>query len=229
MSSNTAILFFSRSARNEAHYKRIDKSISFEKNLKIIQQMKASTMNKIRLSGLHCIEIDEKLQEGFSFGERLHNALKSCFLTGFENIIIVGNDCPDLQSSDLVQSAQILQSQDFVLGPDLNNGLYLIGISKNVFGNIDFQMLPWQKKSLAGYFETLLRNNQFIGIVLDKKSDLNCGTQLFQIHNATFIRHINLILSEIFEKLIFPLFSVKFFKPRHIIVTLELRGPPKSY
>ncbi len=228
MSSNTAILFFSRTARNEAHFKRIDKSISFVKNLKIIHQMKVATMKKIHLSGLHCIEIDEKLQEGFSFGERLYNALKSCFHAGYENIIIIGNDCPDLQSDNLVQSAQILQKQDFVLGPDLNNGLYLIGISRQIFNKIDFQKLPWHKKCLATFLEKILHENDFKGTILDAKSDLNERIQVFQVKNFSFLAFINLILSEIFEKLILPLFSVKYFKQSHSIVALELRGPPRS-
>lgn len=228
MSSNTAILFFSRSARSEAFYKRIDKSISFEKNLKIIQEMKTATMKKIHLSGLPCIEIDEKLQEGFSFGERLHNALKSCFHSRYENIIIIGNDCPDLQSDDLVQSAQILQKQDFVLGPDLNNGLYLIGISKNVFKNIDFQKLPWEKKCLVTFLETILHENDFKGTILDAKSDLNERIQVFQVKSPSFLAYISLILSEIYEKLIIPLLSVKYFKHSHCIAAVELRGPPRS-
>lgn len=70
------------------------------------------------------------LQEGRTFGDRLNNAVETLLQLGYERIVIVGSDCPDLDSQDLLTALESLESRSVVLGPDHRGGLYLIGISK---------------------------------------------------------------------------------------------------
>ena len=43
-------------------------------------------------------------QEGTSFGQRLENAIECLAQKGYEEIVIVGRDCPDLEQHDILQA-----------------------------------------------------------------------------------------------------------------------------
>lgn len=66
-------------------------------------------------------------QEGASFGQRLENAIESLATLGYEEIVIVGRDCPELGQNDICDAFALLQQHRLVLGPDHRGGCYLIG------------------------------------------------------------------------------------------------------
>jgi glycosyltransferase A (GT-A) superfamily protein (DUF2064 family) len=66
------------------------------------------------------------LQRGSSFGERLENAVEDLAKLGYDQIVIVGQDCPDLETSDVARAFRLLESCRLVLGPDHRGGCYLI-------------------------------------------------------------------------------------------------------
>jgi glycosyltransferase A (GT-A) superfamily protein (DUF2064 family) len=68
------------------------------------------------------------LQEGTTFGQRLENAIESLARIGYQEIVIVGRDCPDLGQSDIGTAFEQLRQHRLVLGPDHRGGCYLIGI-----------------------------------------------------------------------------------------------------
>jgi hypothetical protein len=68
------------------------------------------------------------LQEGTTFGQRLENAIEALARIGYQEIVIVGRDCPDLGQSDIAAAFEHLRQQRLVLGPDHRGGCYLIGI-----------------------------------------------------------------------------------------------------
>lgn len=72
--------------------------------------------------------IEVHLQEGASFGQRLENAVESLAQLGYQEIVIVGQDCPDLEPIDICQAFDLLDKHGLVLGPDHRGGCYLIGI-----------------------------------------------------------------------------------------------------
>jgi hypothetical protein len=67
-------------------------------------------------------------QEGVSFGQRLENAIESLVRIGYQEIVIVGQDCPDLEPVDVRRAFDLLGTHRLVLGPDHRGGCYLIGI-----------------------------------------------------------------------------------------------------
>lgn len=68
-------------------------------------------------------------QLGESFAERLENAVAELGQGGAEQIVIVGRDCPELQSADIAGSfARLEAGADLVLGPDQAGGCWLIGL-----------------------------------------------------------------------------------------------------
>ena len=82
-------------------------------------------------------------QRGASFGERLENAVESLAHLGYQDIVIVGQDCPGLEPADVRRAFALLDTCALVVGPDHRGGCYLIAIHAK-----DRMMLKgvvWQK------------------------------------------------------------------------------------
>lgn len=67
-------------------------------------------------------------QRGRSFAEKLENAVEEIKDLGYEEIVIVGRDCPHLNETDIASAFDALQSRRLVLGPDHRGGCYLIAL-----------------------------------------------------------------------------------------------------
>ena len=81
------------------------------------------------------------LQAAGDLGDKMRSAFEGAFDSGSQRIVIIGIDCPDLNSTILNQAFDALQQQDLVLGPAEDGGYYLIGLSHRVtqlFQNIDW-------------------------------------------------------------------------------------------
>lgn len=80
----------------------------------------------------------KKLQVGTDLGERMLNAFKEGFHSGFEKIIIIGSDMYHLSQADLEVAFFRLNHHDFVVGPAEDGGYYLLGmksLKKELFRN----------------------------------------------------------------------------------------------
>ncbi|UOQ69966.1 TIGR04282 family arsenosugar biosynthesis glycosyltransferase [Hymenobacter cellulosilyticus] len=62
-------------------------------------------------------------------GERMHHAFEAAFAEGASRVVIIGTDCPELSSADLEQAFAHLASHDVVVGPALDGGYYLLGMT----------------------------------------------------------------------------------------------------
>ncbi|MBL3655049.1 TIGR04282 family arsenosugar biosynthesis glycosyltransferase [Fulvivirga sediminis] len=70
------------------------------------------------------------LQQGNGLGERMANAFRRAFQSGYDSVCLIGTDLYDL-SVDLVNSAfKKLESSDVVIGPAKDGGYYLIGMKQ---------------------------------------------------------------------------------------------------
>lgn len=65
-------------------------------------------------------------QTGGDFAARLENATEEINELGYDEIVIIGRDCPSLRSIDIEQAFRELESRKLVLGPDHRGGCYLI-------------------------------------------------------------------------------------------------------
>jgi uncharacterized protein len=65
-------------------------------------------------------------------GDRMCAAMKSAFSKGYQAVVIVGTDCPDLDASLLAQSFRALQHHQLAIGPAIDGGYYLIGLQSLV-------------------------------------------------------------------------------------------------
>ena len=180
--SSTAILFFSRSARVEDRFKSLQDSSS---NLQLIEALQANAISQIRKSNLPFFIYDEEKQKGNSFGERIGNAFEEVFTLGYENVISVGNDCPDLKAADLEYSALQLSSLDLVIGPDHRGGAYLIGISKSAFDRQKFESLSWQTNHLLDSLIESVSTSRIT--LLTARFDLNTKSDVLQLRKKSTV------------------------------------------
>ena len=68
------------------------------------------------------------VQQGQDLGERMSNAFARTFESGRDKVVLIGTDCPTLQSQHLLQAFEALNHSDLVLGPATDGGYYLIGM-----------------------------------------------------------------------------------------------------
>jgi uncharacterized protein len=65
-------------------------------------------------------------------GDRLQQALETAFAQGSERVVIVGSDCPGIDTTLLSKAFDALVDGDLVLGPASDGGYYLIGLRRSI-------------------------------------------------------------------------------------------------
>ena len=146
---NIALLYFSRSARLEGRRKNWA-SRRPELNRAIASSLILRSTRTVRASGLPVFHYHEGNQKGQTFGERMANAFQEVFALGFEAVISVGNDSPELARTNWQDITARLAEGECVIGPSLRGGAYLIGLTAAAFDPEALQLLPWQTEHLQG-------------------------------------------------------------------------------
>lgn len=80
-------------------------------------------------------------QVGEDLGQRMHRTFVDLFAKGYKQVIIVGTDVPTLPLSVYQEAFTILGRSDMVLGPALDGGYYLIGLTQPA--ETLFAGVPW--------------------------------------------------------------------------------------
>ena len=80
-------------------------------------------------------------QVGADLGQRMHHTFASLFAKGYERVLLVGTDVPTLPLSVYQDALTLLGKSDVVLGPALDGGYYLIGLTKPA--EQLFTQVPW--------------------------------------------------------------------------------------
>lgn len=80
-------------------------------------------------------------QAGRDLGERMAAAFQALFERGYRRVLLVGTDVPLLPASIFGQANGLLASHDLVLGPALDGGYYLIGLTRPTPAL--FTDIPW--------------------------------------------------------------------------------------
>ena len=79
----------------------------------------------------HPIVENSFVQQGQDLGERMSNAFARTFESGRDKVVLIGTDCPTLQSQHLLQAFEALNHSDLVVGPATDGGYYLIGMKSS--------------------------------------------------------------------------------------------------
>jgi uncharacterized protein len=81
-------------------------------------------------------------QQGTHLGERMAAAFRYSFSLGYERVLILGSDSPDLPSTFLIEALEALRQQA-VIGPSEDGGYYTLGFTPSTFCSNVFGTLPW--------------------------------------------------------------------------------------
>lgn len=108
-------------------------------------------------AGVDFVCIDSSRQTGSTFGERLAGAMQQTFGQGYEQVLVIGNDCPQLDETLLRRAVTAVRENGAVLGPATDGGVYLLGISRALFEREAWLALPWQTAQLGTALLSLLR------------------------------------------------------------------------
>ncbi len=191
----TAILIFANSSKEEMKHKAIAKdSVLFKK-------LNQKTLCTVKKAKLPYFVFTEEEQIGHNFGERFTNAIQDIYAMGFDNVITIGNDSPQLTANHLLESAQQLQNNNFVLGPSRDGGFYLMGLHKSHFDKSSFLKLPWQTRELSHCISQIIENKNTEVVLLqtlfdiDDTSDLKKIVNLYHKIGSNLLRIITIILS----------------------------------
>ncbi|MGB6035039.1 MAG: DUF2064 domain-containing protein [Cryomorphaceae bacterium] len=128
--SDTAIIYFARSAREDLKRNRFSGS---RLHRQLITKLHRHTLKSIQSAELPVLYFTEQNQVGTNLAERLANAFAQAFANGYQNVIAIGNDTPDLDANLIRLAADTLASGNPVLGPARDGGNYLIGLRKEDF------------------------------------------------------------------------------------------------
>lgn len=153
ISPTTAILVFTNSGTKELEYKPMSKGEE------LFDALTRSTLLKAQRTLLPVFHFTEKEQVGANFGERFTNAVDAVFEKGFENIITIGNDTPQLTVRHLKKAAEQLTQGKTVIGPSSDGGFYLLGLRKSNFDREVFKNLPWQRFGLFSKLSLWFKHN----------------------------------------------------------------------
>ncbi len=224
INSKTTILIFARGAHFEASQKRFHSAFGKSANITLAGALNAATIDICNQTKLPYFFFDHTCQVGFTFETRLIHAFQQIFSKGYDNVIAIGNDCPDLKTDDLLLAHKSLEQGKVVLGPAGDGGVYLIGINRQVFSDEVLRGINWKTNSV---FKELNSSIKYPIEVLDPKFDIDTPItqKIVQKTGGQLNRFWKLILIMLthfehkYEQVFIPVFL-----PR----TKTLRGPPHS-
>jgi len=120
------------------------------------------------------VDAQVHLQNGRDFGERLYNAVEVLAADGYEEIIVVGGDCPELSEEDISRAVAKLSEVDVVLGPDHRGGTYLIGF--HAADRRLIELVVWQRNTDCRQLQSLYAGRPVF--LLSPKIDLDTWSDL---------------------------------------------------
>ncbi|KAA1246825.1 DUF2064 domain-containing protein [Aquimarina sp. RZ0] len=221
---STAVIVFALSQEEEIKRK------PFLKNNLFQQKFTSRICNILDKTGLEYFLFDEKKQEGSSFGERFCNAITKIYDKGYDAVITIGNDTPNLHKNHITKTIQALQQGKSVIGPSFDGGFYIMGLHKEAFCYQQFLEFSWNsshvRKELCAYLESYPSTY----VQLDFLYDLDQICDIKKVYSSLYfeLKQTYLILQKLLQKRrIIDSFVIEIL----IIVTLKSyynKGSPSS-
>jgi len=106
------------------------------------------------------------VQHGDTFGARLLGAVAECFTRGYAQAVIVGNDCPTIETRDVEHAFAILEHSAIVAAPTPDGGAFLLGFRASDFPVDTLLSLPWCTPSL---FAALTSIDGSVGLPIERR------------------------------------------------------------
>ena len=133
-------------------------------------------------------------QQGHDLGERMKRSFEQAFQQGFERVLIVGSDLPDLPAEIVSQAFDGLRHFDAVIGPALDGGYYLLGFTKEGFSPNAFDDISWSTSIVFEQTRKKLDEDRLRYSILAEWNDIDTLLELERFalrcrKNDTVARH----------------------------------------
>ncbi len=223
MHKKTAILFFARTPHEEAKAKAWTKSI--KKNILLAKKLYNRNAKIAKSCGLPVFGSTEKQQRGVGFAERITNSIHDAFASGFDHLIVIGSDSPNLRKEDILSALNQIRLGRNTIGQTIDGGAYLFTISKSEFNHTDFKALKWCSSQLYQDLYSYLESRNDRPFILQVKIDVDHDFRGL----AFFLNKIGSSIRGILFELIFRpscFFRTTLTKKYGPFLTKVNRGPP---
>lgn len=228
MLAQTAILFFSRLPHEEVLCKNIARNN--KDSFAVWKHLYNKTVAAATKTNLPVIFCSEVAQQGKNFAEKITNSISSAFKNGYENLIVIGSDTPNLSSAHLnFAKNELLNGRQIVTGKDMRGGIYLLALNKSAFNENAFLKFSWQTNILFEEINCYAKGFKFstLSAVLydiNTKADALKSISLFYTANTLrlLLLNISVLLQPQLQKII------KFIKYSVLVQPNILRGPPSA-
>lgn len=112
-------------------------------------------------------------QEGFDLGEKMANGFRRAFGKGFNRVLLMGTDLPDLPERFVHEAMASLDEFPAVIGPSRDGGYYLIGFRRDGFAPRIFDGISWSTPTVFGQTLELFARSEVAPHHLPKWSDID--------------------------------------------------------
>lgn len=227
--TKTAILLFSRAAKEEADKKKYARLFGKKSGIALAAELIRHTQQEASISNIPVVKFFSDQQKGQSFGDRLTNAIEETFALGYDNIIISGTDSPSVNSAQFINISRKLQRSALVLGPSNDGGVYIIGFQKSAYCRNGILKIPWLTNEVfKGLKDYAFKSNLSVSIETPG-DDMDNLASLAEWQNKYSFHWLSLTIRRLFEQyrsLKFSFFQTAFLDnlSSH---TSSLRGPPQ--
>lgn len=115
--------------------------------------------------------VPKTIQKGENLGERMKDAFINGFENGYERIVLIGSDLPDINAAHIKDGLKALLKNDAIFGPAIDGGYYLIGLNK--LQKFIFDNKPWSASNLLDVTLEELKQNNISYTLLEPLNDID--------------------------------------------------------
>lgn len=132
--------------------------------------------------------ISKFLQQGEDLGERMRQAFEAGFSSGYNRIVGIGTDLPDLTAEIIHKAITKLDCNELVFGPAEDGGYYLLGMNQ-LHASV-FENKLWSTENLLQITIEELKNQQLKFHLLETKNDIDTYEDFLMSTLAEKMPHI---------------------------------------
>ncbi len=218
---NTCILYFTTGKTGNKSF-----ASKKNKNAAIQRTLFNKTLSEIGRSGIAHIISDGK-EFGTTFESRIRSEVDRVFRKGFQNIIIVGDDTPQLSTNKLRLAANQLEQSVISIGPSTDGGSYLIAFNKTHFEKGILNNLNWQTGEFYQNLVSKVKLLSFDLSVLPKLCDIDHARDLVDFLKRSALGKVGAILENFIYKTFHSAYSTLIIE-QVTVYTHPDRGPPRQ-
>ena len=129
------------------------------------------------------------VQKGEDLGQKMQNSIEKGFNDGFEKIILIGSDLPDVSAQIIEKGLEELTINEVVFGPAEDGGYYLVGMTKKHYSI--FENKPWSTSKLLEITLSELKDKEVNYSLLEPLNDIDT---IEDLEKSTINEHFKYLL-----------------------------------